>query len=337
MAKLPKALTSKIDPDVKIPASVLAASAHADALHASLHPTLQIVSEVPGVPVAAAPGVVVTPEVIAPPVVPVAAPATDETWEHKFNSVNGRYSRSVRQMDGMSQQIAGLEATIAAMSAAPRAPVPAELRAVSLLTDQETTEYGEDFLDVVGRKAAEKFSPEVSDLKKQMAELQKRLESVGGVVAQSARTTMQADLTRSVPNWLALNEDDKFLDWLALPDTYSGAIRQTLLETAYDRNDTRRVAAFFNGFLAEEAATSPRPELPVPAAIVPKTPLAGFAAPGRAKTAASTLPAEKPSFTQAQVTRFYADVAARKYAGRDDEKNQIERQIHEAANSGRLF
>lgn len=333
MAKLAAKVTNLVDPLVKIPPSVLAASARADALHAATHPTLQVVEEVPEVvaPVAAV-VLPITPEVIA---TPAAAAAPEVNWEHRFNSMKGRYDRSERQLTAQGQQISGLEATLASMNTT-RAVTPEIPR--SLVTPEETTEYGAEFMDVIGRKATEQFSPEVTALKKQMTELQNRLESVGGTVAQSARTRMQDDLTTAVPNWLVLNENEKFLDWLALPDTYSGAIRQSLLEAAYDRNDTRRVTAFFNGFLAEEAATTPRLDEPLPLVDTTpaKVPLAEFAAPGRAKTAASQLPAEKPSFTKAQVTRFYADVASRKYAGRDDEKNTLERQIHEAGLEGRI-
>ena len=75
--------------------------------------------------------------------------------------------------------------------------------------------------------------------------------------------------------------------------------------------------AFFNGFLAQEAALAPAiPGVPAPAADG-KIPLDTLAAPGRAKTAAANAPVEKPSFTTAQIAQFYADSSRGKYRGRE--------------------
>jgi hypothetical protein len=88
-----------------------------------------------------------------------------------------------------------------------------------------------------------------------------------------------------------------FHDWLKLPDSFTGAIRHKLLTAAYEQNQTPQVLAFFNGFLAQEAALAPvTPGAPAPAADG-KIPLDTLAAPGRAKTAAANAPVEKPTFT----------------------------------------
>ena len=50
-------------------------------------------------------------------------------------------------------------------------------------------------------------------------------------------------------------------DWLRLQDKFSGAIQHELLTAAYEQNQTPQVLAFFNGFLAQEAALAP--QLPV--------------------------------------------------------------------------
>jgi hypothetical protein len=135
-----------------------------------------------------------------------------------------------------------------------------------------------------------------------------------------------------------LNSNSDFLDWLRLPDPYSGAIRHDMLKAAYAQGDARRVLAFFNGFLAEEAVVAPAGQEPdVSVTKVPKVPLASLAAPGRAKTAASaSAPAEKPIITRSQIAAFYADLAAGKYRGRDAEKNKAEAIIFEAQRDGRI-
>ena len=136
------------------------------------------------------------------------------------------------------------------------------------------------------------------------------------------------------------------MQWLALPDTYSGAIRHNLLKAAWERNDTPRAAAFFQGFLAEEAAVDPAARPPngsrVPDVALNggqrsngKVPLETFAAPGRAKSAAET-PAEKPLISRSQISAFYAQCSAGKFRGNEAERVRLEKMIFDAQAEGRI-
>jgi len=269
-----------------------------------------------------------------------AKPEDEQSWEHRYKSMKGRFDRSEAQVRALSEQIASLQNVIATMQVQqpPLSDDPAELRAERLITPEEEQDYGSEFLSVVGKKAKEELSPEVAQLKKEIASLKSQLAGVGGYVQQDARSRMEATMNDRLPNWQEVNVDPNFLSWLKLPDPYSGVIRHELLKAAYERNDTPRVMAFFQGFLAEEAATAPAEAGPDnQGTTVPKVPLEKFAAPGRAKTAAASgAPAEKPSFTRAQIAKFYADSAAGKFRGKEAEKDRIERQIFEAEREGRI-
>jgi len=348
------AMLAQADKDVKIPAAVRAAAAKADEVfnanykkddsQAPAEPTtaqandnkpaepVTDVVDAPAPQVAADDAPIVTPEVTPPPAV-----RKDNEWEHKYNSMKGRYDRAERVIQQQADRITNLEGTIAAMQVR-ATDAPPELSPQRLVTPEEKDQWGDELLSVVGKRAKEEVLPEVEALKSQIASLQKKLDGVGGYVTQNARTRMIQDLDADLPNWKALNSDPNFLNWLALPDTYSGVIRQELLNAAYERNDSPRVLAFFKGFLAEEAATAPQAEhQPTPPAKpAPKVPLEAFAAPGRAKTAAAPAPAEKPIITRAQIAKFYVDVNAGKYRGRDAEKDGFERQIFEAQRDGRI-
>lgn len=329
-----KRTATNVDTSVNIPAAVKAAAEKASAIHAAAYeipaePTLPEVVEPPAPPEA--------------PLVPVAEPLAQVTpqgndWEHKYNSMKGRHDRLATANEQLNERVVSMEHTLAAMAAATPTPEPA-LTPTSLMTDEDVQQWGPEMLDMIERKAREKFDPIVNGLKSQIEELKTNLQNVGGVMQQDARSRMLDDLTKALPNWKEVNKNEKFMNWLVLPDTYSGAIRDELLQRAYAANDTPRVLAFFNGFLAEEAALAP--PLPTPDPVltpaVNKVPLETLAAPGRAKTAATLdVPAEKPSFTRAQVSQFYTDVAQGKYRGRDEDKNTLERQISEAGNAGRI-
>lgn len=339
MAKTPKSI-APVDENVTIPAAVKAAGARSDAIHQAAYaqppedPAAPPVEAPEAPPVAAIPEPAPAPAPAPPPAPPAAAPAP-ETWEHKYNSMKGRFERADNIARSLSERLTGMEAAMAAMTVAPPAPPP-----TSLVTPEEVASYGQEFLEVVGRKAREQVTPEVAQLTQRVEDLTKRLESVGTHVAQDARSRTHEYLNKHCPNWLELNENEKFKNWLALPDTYSHVTKHVLLKAAYAANDAPQVLAFFNGFLSEEAAGAPPAPAPDPAATVPvaspKVPLESLAAPGRAKTAAQPVPAEKPNFTRAEVTRFYVDAAGGKFRGRDDERIKIEKQIHDAGREGRI-
>lgn len=271
------------------------------------------------------------------------SPATDDKpvdWERRFNSMKGRYDRAEQQVRQLSEQISSLNNVIATMQATTTPPSSKEAEAAieRLITPEEENDYGQDFLKVVGKKAKEELLPVIKKYEDKISELEARLQGVNGYVAQDARARMFEVLDSKLPDWREINRNDDFITWLQLPDLYSGDIRHTLLKAAYERNDTNRVLAFFNGFLAEEAAMSPAEarteETRAPAPVLdPKS----LAAPGRAKSAAATsAPAEKPIFTRAQIAKFYADATAGKYRGKDAERDRLEMQIFEAERDGRI-
>jgi hypothetical protein len=356
------AATSNADPDLKIPEAVRAAAARADELHRTLRdqPVTSegnpVTSE--GNPELSAESLAKdapreTPKEVAKDTSKEATkseapkkdgePEGEDSWEHKYKSVYGRYIRAQEQVRTMSEQIKSLQGVIATMQAAAAAPVQAgdipELKAERLVTDEEINDYGEDFLKVVGKRAREEMAPIIGGYKAEIERLKKQLEGVSGFVQQDSQQKLFSRLDEKLPNWREVNTNTEFLNWLTLPDPYSGAIRHDMLKAAYAQGDAHRVLAFFTGFLAEEAAVAPAGNGPdtAPTTRVAKVPLESFAAPGRAKTAAAPqAPAEKPIITRAQVAAFYADVAAGKYRGKDDAKNQAEATIFAAQRDGRI-
>ena len=330
------------DENAQIPAAVTAAGKRADEIHKQIYP--QPAAEPEKKPEAVAEKPAEKPAEAAPPAEKPAEPAApEESWEHKYKSIKGRFDRVQPQLQAQAEQIANLQQVIAGMQKAPpvpaAAPSPADLGMDEqpLHTAAERENFGDEFLDVVGKKAKEQFSPEVKHLKTQLAALQQKLDAVTGTIVQDARAKLIATMDEKCPSWRELNNDENFLAWLRLQDPFSGAIRHELLKAAFEQNNAPRVLAFFNGFLSEEAATAPAPaaEPDLPEAPASKVSLEALAAPGRAKTAANP-PAEKPVFNRAQIAAFYADKSAGRYRGREAEAAAFEKQIFEAQKEGRI-
>lgn len=335
------------DPNLKLPAAVLAAAARSEEISRQMQAASEATTETTTEEVTQTSNPDLTIEAGTQMTEPprqeqsrqsALSDGDDQSWEHKYKSLHGRYTRQQEQLKDLTEQIGGLQNVIATMQvAAPSAPLP-ELKVERLITPEEANDYGEEFLNVVGKRAREELAPIIKGYEAKISDLEKKLQTVNGVFAQDAQGKLLSTLDEKLPDWRTINTNEEFLSWLRLPDPYSGVIRHDMLKAAYAQGDARRVLVFFNGFLAEEAATAPAQAKPdAPVTTVPKIPLTNLAAPGRAKTAASSnAPAEKPIFTRAQIASFYADVAANKYRGRDADKSKLEAQIFEAQRDGRI-
>jgi hypothetical protein len=113
-----------------------------------------------------------------------------------------------------------------------------------------------------------------------------------------------------------------------------------MLKDAYAENDASRVAAFFEAYV-EEAFPQAAPRAEPQPGVTPKgnkPSLESFAAPGRARTSSSpqqTGPAEV-NITREDIARFYANLAAGKFKGKEAEAKAYEEQIFAATNAGKV-
>jgi hypothetical protein len=348
-----------IDPDVVVPAAVRRAAEAATAAQAAAYP-----DGAPPTPAEAntSPAnndtiTIAEPVVLPPPTVqptapvtpvgneaPVEPPVSEQTWEHRARSAEGRYVKAEKLSGQLAERITALEGIIQDLNSTPRpaaAPVVAPTAPVRFVTEQEENEFGTEMLDVVGRRAREIVSPELAELRTQMAAMEQKLLGTNATVKKTAQQEMLSQLDSKLPEWREVNKYNEFKAWLALPDPYSGAKRHDMLLSAFDQNDTVRVLNFFNGFISELAASTPANELPLsvpPAAVQPTKPgLEALAAPGRARTpAAQTPPAEKRIITSADVSAFYNAKRRGDYRGREAEFDALEQELFKAQREGRV-
>lgn len=335
-----KGSAAPIDQSVRVPAAVRRASEAASAIHAQAYtPEGEVPADPPTEPT---PAPDTTPPLTPDPAPAPAAPVVPETaaqgdsWEQRYKAAKGRLDRSEDTVRQLSGRVTQLEQILAAAPAPAPAPVtPPELRATSLVTKEERESYGDELLDVVGRRAQEAIQPMLDARDAEIARLTNQLGNVSGFVAATTRDQMIRQLDSEIPDWRAQNSDHAFMDWLLLPDAYSGAIRQTLLKQAWEQNESPRVLAIFKGFLSEKAAVAPAVAIPAP---VVKPGLETFAAPGRARSAAPANGGtpEKPIITRTEIAAFYAEVAAGKYVNNPAEKERLEKMLFSAQQDGRI-
>lgn len=277
---------------------------------------------------------------------PVDEGQTPDPWEHRYNSMRGRYDQAAEMNRQLMQRIQALEHQQRISPPAPQQPPQPQSRQ-PLITPEERDEYGAEFLDVVRRQAREEYFPVVERLQGEIKQLRGLIGNTATHVAMNARQQMEADLDIQLPTWRDINMTQDFIDWLSLPEPYSGVIRHDLLRQAFEQNQTPRVAAFFQGFLNEVTALRPAEPRPAPETPLqnggqppqPRMDLGRLAAPGRGRAAGAPQgpTGGKPFISRDQIAGFYNDVRAGRYNGRPADKAEAEREIMEAQRDGRII
>jgi hypothetical protein len=296
-----------------------------------------------------------------PPQVPDNVPArteADPNWEHQFNSLKGRYDREQENNRRIARQLADMQHLVASMNSAPPQQQPqqqnsgvrfdAPASTPRYVTPQEVKEYGEELMDVVGRRAREVYEPILAQLTNELNTVRQQVGGVRNSVSYDASVKMYEGLAKEVPDWENINNSPEFGRWLDQPDPLTGQIRRNILAYSHRNNMTSNVVAAFKGFLSDQASFSPSNAGTAPGngadgysqsnavASTPQVDLKKFAAPGRAKTGQTQVSPEKPIFSAADISQFYRDKTAGKYAGREAEADALERSLYEAGREGRI-
>src|SRR5262249_34647070 len=115
------------------------------------------------------------------------------------------------------------------------------------LTREDEQNFGPELLDVAIRAARHGLAPELQQLHDENAQLRDE-------VSRAAKMAIDRELDAAVPDWRAINADERFHRWLLLPEPYSGIIRDRLLKDAAAAANAQRVISIFKGFIREVGA-----------------------------------------------------------------------------------
>ena len=269
---------------------------------------------------------------VAEPVEEVPAPLDpaeeDPVWEQRYNALKGKYDSEIPRMRGT---IDGLQHRLSELEQAPVPPAVPEA-AISTQADADDREnYGDDFVDLVERRARQIVEKEISKLTPQ-------IQKMSGEVAETRRMTVQermhVQLDTQIEDWRDINVSPEFLAWLEQSDPFTGVPRATLLRGAYDSGHSDRVIAIFQGYLSDTAPASP---VPVPQTRKPgRATLADLAAPGATRTAGRGPTELLPPapVTRKDIQTFYSDVARGAYKNRQEDQVKMEAKINTAVAHG---
>ena len=270
-------------------------------------------------------------------------------WKQKYSVLKGKYDAEVPRLSSELRDAHGritkLEDKLTELATKP-VTQPEETKSRADFTPEEIEDYGEDLLDVIGRKARsiveQEYLPKMDELNAHINQLQQQLGETGQRVGKFETNEVFAQLDREVENWRKTNVDPKFHEWLDQTDPYTGETRKELMLKAFDQKNAQRVKAFFVNYAKENAAVVPDPTDPAPSGqggmeSGSTLDLENYVAPGTPRQGGDAgAPKDKRRWTSAEIGRFYSDVQKGKYRSRPEDKARIEADIVAATREGRV-
>jgi hypothetical protein len=268
-------------------------------------------------------------------------PPHTENWELRFKQLNStvhannsRYENRIRELETLLSNVMVQRAP----SPAPTPPAPPP----KLISEAEVTEYG-DAIEVMRKAAREEIAGRdtiIERLQQELADIRGQLQTnvvpnvnhLAKANAEQRERAFWTDLKSLASNWEIINAKDEFKHWLLQTDPFTGFQRNVMLQDAREKGDATRAAAFFT----EWSKMNPEAPTPTPAAPVPTPDLTKHIAPGRARSTTTGQTNTPVVYTRDDIAKFYDDVRAGRYRGRDQERARIENDIFAASREGRL-
>lgn len=270
-------------------------------------------------------------------------------WKQKYSVLKGKYDAEVPRLSSdlrdAHNRISRLEDKLTEVAAKP-VTQPEETKPRTDFTPEEIADYGEDLLDVMGRKARSiveaEYLPRIDSLNAEINSLKHQLGETGQRVGKFETNSVFAQLDQEVENWRNINVDPEFHEWLDNVDPYTGETRKELMLKAFNQKDAHRVKAFFVNYKKENAAVMPTSADPTPSGqggmeSGSRLELGDYVSPGTPKGGGNAgAPREKRQWTSREIGAFYSDVQKGRYRSRPEDKARIEADIVAATREGRV-
>jgi hypothetical protein len=271
----------------------------------------------------------------------------DSEWARRYNSMQGRWQQAERSRAAMEQQMSELGRELVRtqqmLTEQGRQPSHSHVSSQNdhkkLITEDDVANYGTELIDLARRAAMETVGPEIENLRAENARLTSK-------VASTSKRELFATLDAKMPTWRQVNTNPQFVNWLRLRNIYTGQIRQEMLNNAVNGAQAPVVLQMFRDFLTEAQATGQMPQnQPIEQHAVqqqaphnPAVDLATLAAPGRARPAQgdTNVPADKPSYSHAQIAANYSEKRRGLWANRLGEWDKLEADMIAAGREGRV-
>lgn len=257
-------------------------------------------------------------------------------WKKRFTNYKSSTDATIyglrKELMDMKQSLADLMQENQRLSAVKREEQGDLFEGAFTQEDEET--FGTEGLDVVKKAAKVAIERQVKPLQEELQrQNQRNIQQTQAAIERDRNLAYQEFLGRLetlVPDYAALNKDQKFVQWLKGADDYSGYSRQQLLQQAERVGDVARVADFFLEYQQNQSAVQ---QQTVPESVRRHVTPVGSGGQGPAPRQKE----QKGYYRQSDIDKFYSDVMKGRYEGQQSVILATEKAIEEAAVEGRIL
>ena len=187
----------------------------------------------------------------------------EDDFKQKYNTLKGKYDAEVprlhQQVKQMTDELSAFRKEMTAKKEEPTKPK----EKVSLVTDADREEFGEDLLNVqrkVAQEVAQDYEEKLEQQNKTIKELQ---DQIAGTNKQVGDVGFSQRLVNLIPDFAQIDNDERWIAWLNEHDPMLRAPRRVQAQVAYDKGDAEAIADYVKLWKATLAETPDEPEKPV--------------------------------------------------------------------------
>ena len=168
----------------------------------------------------------------------------EETFKQKYKTLTGKYDAEVprlhQQVREMTEATKRLQEELKTLKVEPTKPK----EKVSLVTDADRAEFGEELLDVQRRVAREVSQDYEGRLEQQDAVIQKLEEKLQQTGNQVGEVGFSQRLNQAVPDFPQIDNDERWVSWLNEHDPMLRGPRRVQAQQAFDAGDVDAISHY---------------------------------------------------------------------------------------------
>lgn len=258
---------------------------------------------------------------------PVAQEISEDAWQQKYRTLEGKYSAEVPKLNA---QVKDLMAQLAQLQEAMKKPEPEkkEPEIQKLVTDADVEAFGSDLIEVqrkVAREVAMEFKKDIDDLRAENAKLRDQLTQTG---SQVGAVSFEQRLYQLVPDFEEINVDPKWIAWLEEVDPILRGPRKLVAQEAFNRGDAEAVRDYVKMF-KQTTAPSDKPN-------AKQAELERQVQPNRSASSAPPSSQKGRTYTTKDIERMFEKAAKLNATQKFDEATKLEAEIDAAYMEGRV-
>ena len=264
---------------------------------------------------------------------PADTPPTDveeETFKQKYKTLTGKYDAEVPRLHQQVREMTAATKQLREELKALKVEPTKSKEKVSLVTDADRAEFGEDLLDVQ-RRVAREVSEEYSDrLGQQDAVIQKLQDDLAKTGNQVGEVNFSQRLAQLVPDFAQIDNDDRWVSWLNEHDPMLRGPRRVQAQQAFDAGDVDAIAHYVG--LWKETLAAPTAAKPNQAELEKQV------APNRSANSARAQSTTQNSkiYSQKDADRVWSKVRTLNTRGQYVEAEKLEADLTVAYMEGRV-